>query len=75
MLLNLFSYIKAFFYLGYCVTGLSPTTVWLSTMLHFDPDKGIYGVGYILFVYNGTSVPWIISFNNFRFFTNISKTV
>ena len=24
-------------------------------------------------VYNGASVPWIISFKNFRFFTNISK--
>ena len=37
-----------------------------------------YGVGYIYiyiyFVYNSTaSIPWIISVNNFRFFTNISE--
>ena len=33
----------------------------------FDPYRGIDLVGYILFVYNGTSVLWIISVNNFRF--------
>ena len=32
-------------------------------------------MGYILFVYNGTFVPWIMSVNNFRFFTNILKSM
>ena len=29
----------------------------------------------MLFVYNGTSVPWIISVNNFLIFTNISENM
>ena len=40
----------------------------------FDPYRGIYGAGYILFVYNDASVPWITSVNKFRFFTNILET-
>ena len=40
----------------------------------FDPYR-IYGAGYILFVYNGATVPWITSINNFRFFINILDTV
>ena len=34
-----------------------------------------YRPGCIFFVYSGASVPWIISVNNFRFFTNISETI
>ena len=37
----------------------------------FDPYRRIYRAGSILFVYNDASVPWIISVNNFRFFTHI----
>ena len=40
-----------------------------------DPYRGIYGAGYILFVYNGASVPWITSVYNFWFCTNISETM
>ena len=40
----------------------------------FDQYRGKYRGGYILFVYNGASVPWIISVNNFWFFTNILET-
>ena len=32
-------------------------------------------MGYIYFVYNGASVQWITCVSNFRFFTNISKTM
>ena len=41
----------------------------------FDPYRGKYGAGYILFVYNGASVPWITGVNNLLFFTNISETM
>ena len=41
----------------------------------FDPYRGIYGAGYILFVYNIASVPWITCVNDFGFFTNISNYV
>ena len=40
-----------------------------------DKKRGIYGAGYICFVYKGASVPWIISVNNFQFFTNILETM
>ena len=35
----------------------------------------IYGVGYIfVLVYSSAPLPWIISVDNFRFFTNILET-
>ena len=40
-----------------------------------NPYRGIYGAGYILFVYNGASMTWITCVNNFQFFTNISETM
>ena len=41
----------------------------------FDPYRGIYGAGYILFLYNGASVPWIMSVNNFWFLNNILESM
>ena len=41
----------------------------------FDPYRGIYGAGYILFVYNGASVLWITSVHNFGFCINILETM
>ena len=35
----------------------------------FDLYIRIHRAGYILFVYNGATIIWIISVNNFRFFT------
>ena len=41
--------------------------------LYLTSIGGIYEAIYILFVYNSASAPWIMSVNNFRFFTNISR--
>ena len=41
----------------------------------FDPYRGIYKVGYILFVYNCASVTWVTTVNNIRFLPNISETM
>ena len=41
----------------------------------FDQYRGTYRAGYILFVYKCASIPWIISFNNFRVFTNMADTL
>ena len=40
----------------------------------FNLYRRIYGEGYIFFYY-GASVPWVMSVNNFRVFSNISETI
>ena len=40
----------------------------------FDPYRGTYGIGYI-FCTRWRPLPWIISVNKFRFFTNILNTL
>ena len=52
-----------------------PYAVYYPPYAVFDPYMGIYRAGYNFFVYNAASVLWIISVNNFQFFTNIADTM
>ena len=57
----------------FVVSGLNISGFTKDTAFYYPPRAvhdlytGIYRVGYVLFVYNGAFVPWIISVNNFQF--------
>ena len=64
-----------FFFVKFKLTNLTGNEILCMLCMRIEIYRGIYREGYILFVYNSASVPWINSVTNFRFFTNISETV